>query len=56
MKIMHTEDAGVLREKEYPNLAAFADAYYWQHHGKPEKMEEWLKNCSDVKQKYPKLK
>lgn len=54
MKIRHREDPSKLRRAEYPDLADFADAYYWQQRGQPEKMEEWLARCDAVKAKYPK--
>ena len=42
------------RAAEYPTLADFADAYYWQQKGDSTKMENWLASCELVKNKYPK--
>jgi hypothetical protein len=54
MKIIHTENVEKLRREEYPGLAEFADAFYWQQRGDSKRMEEWLKKCDSVKSKYPK--
>jgi hypothetical protein len=42
------------RLNEYPMVTEFADAYYWTQNGKPERMEEYLAKCAEVKLKYPK--
>jgi hypothetical protein len=44
-----------LRAPEYPDLADFADAYYWSQNGDDTKMTEYLQKISDVKDKYPKV-
>lgn len=43
-----------LRAAAYPPLSDFADALYWQAHGKPEKMEVYLAAVEAVKARYPK--
>lgn len=47
-------DVVVARRADYPALEKFADAFYWQQRGKPEKMAEWLAACDAVKQRYQK--
>ena len=42
------------RRREYPNLADFADAYYWSQRGDDSKMTVWLAQVDAVKTKYPK--
>jgi hypothetical protein len=42
------------RQSEYPPLAEFADAVYWQAMGDESKMQAWLDAVSAVKNKYPK--
>lgn len=42
------------REREYPSLATFADAYYWAQKGDNTKMDEYVAACDAVKVKYPK--
>ena len=54
MKITHTEDYRVLRAKEYPPLADYIDAVYWQGSGDLSKMTDYLVKCDAVKAKYPK--
>ena len=54
MKIEHTEDYQVLRERAYPPLADFADALYWQAQGDETKMQDYLTRCGSVKQRYKK--
>ncbi|MET3133633.1 hypothetical protein AAKU55_003923 [Oxalobacteraceae bacterium GrIS 1.11] len=54
MKILHTEDYQLLRQKEYPPMAALADALYWQAQGDAEQMAAYLAACDMVKKKYPK--
>ena len=44
-----------LRAPEYPDLADFADAYYWMRIGDETKMAEYLQKISSVKDKYPKV-
>lgn len=44
-----------LRQSEYPNLADFADAYYWAQEGDNSKMDEYLAKIKEVKNKYPKV-
>jgi len=54
MIITHTENYMELREKEYPPLAEFADALYWQSKGDDSKMVEYLAKCEAVKIKFKK--
>lgn len=42
------------RAQEYPTLADFADAYYWQTKGNDKLMEKYLEQVKLVKEKYPK--
>jgi hypothetical protein len=42
------------RQPEYPSLADFADAYYWDSKGDNTKMIEYVAKCDAVKAKYPK--
>ena len=42
------------RAPEYPNLAEFADAYYWAQMGNTAPMTTWLNSVSAIKAKYPK--
>jgi hypothetical protein len=44
----------IQRAPEYPDLADFADAYYWAQEGDNSKMTEYLAKIKDVKNKYPK--
>lgn len=44
-----------LRQLEYPNLADFADAYYWTQRGDNTKMNEYLAKITEIKEKYPKV-
>lgn len=43
-----------LRKAEYPPLADFADAAYWQSQGDDSKMTAYLAAIAAVKSKYPK--
>jgi hypothetical protein len=43
-----------MRVEEYPSLAEFADAYYWQTKGNDKLMEHYLERVKQVKEKYPK--
>jgi len=45
---------GYLRDREYPPLEDFADAYYWQMRGSGLKMVNYLRACARVKKKFPK--
>ena len=42
------------REKEYPSILEFIDAYYWERKGNPTPMDNYMKACDTVKEKYPK--
>tara|TARA_B100000378_G_C17959886_1_gene383156 strand:+ start:617 stop:889 length:273 start_codon:yes stop_codon:yes gene_type:complete len=42
------------REKEYPSILEFIDAYYWERKGNPTPMDNYMKACDNVKEKYPK--
>lgn len=42
------------RQKEYPSLADFADAYYWAQKGDNTKMDAYVAACDQVKETYPK--
>lgn len=42
------------RKPEYPSWEVLADAIYHQQKGDSSKMEEYIKMCDEVKQKYPK--
>ena len=42
------------REKEYPSILEFIDAYYWERKGNPTPMDNYMKTCDNVKEKYPK--
>lgn len=54
MKIFHKQDYKLLRMREYPPLADFADAMYWAEQGDKEKLAAYLVKVDAVKQKYPK--
>lgn len=43
------------RKLEYPELADFADAYYWAQQGDNTKMDEYLAKIQAIKEKYPKV-
>lgn len=43
-----------LRKAEYPELADFVDAFYWQQRGNTTLMTNYLANVDAVKAKYPK--
>jgi len=45
----------IARRMEYPELADFADAYYWMQQGDNTKMDEYLSKLTEIKQKYPKV-
>ena len=42
------------RAPEYPSMAAFADAMYWNSTGDSTKLDEYYAACAAVKAKYPK--
>lgn len=42
------------RRMNYPQLADFADAYYWKEQGDDSKMKEYLAKITEIKNKYPK--
>jgi hypothetical protein len=42
------------RETEYPDLAEFADAYYWAQKGDDSKMTAYLTKIDAVKTQFPK--
>ena len=42
------------RHQQYPSWEVLADAIYHQQKGDSSKMEEYIKMCDEVKQKYPK--
>jgi hypothetical protein len=44
------------RYAEYPPVAEFADAMYWQSKGDSSKMAAYFAKCDSVKQKHPKPK
>jgi len=44
------------RQSQYPVWEVLADAIYHQQKGDNSKMEEYIKMCDEVKQKYPKSK
>jgi hypothetical protein len=48
-------DYSIERRMNYPQLADFADAYYWAQQGDNTKMDEYLQKIKDVKEKYPKV-
>jgi hypothetical protein len=43
-----------LRQPEYPPLADYVDAVYWQSKGDDRKMEAYIAAVEAVKQKFPK--
>lgn len=43
-----------LRQPAYPELAEFADAYYWAQQGDNTKMEAYLAKVAAVKEQFPK--
>lgn len=49
-----TVDYFTSRRHSYPDVREFADAYYWMIEGDNSKMEEYLKKCKAIKNKYPK--
>ena len=42
------------RKTEYPSIVEFIDAYYWERKGDPTPMDNYMKACDAVKEKYPK--
>ena len=51
------ETSGEYKEKrrsEYPNLADFADAYYWEKMGNSTLMDAYIERVGSVKNKFPK--
>lgn len=42
------------RYAEYPPLADFADAMYWDSRGNPSKLTDYFNKCEAVKAKHPK--
>ena len=48
-------DYTIERKFNYPQLADFADAYYWAQKGDNTKMNEYIAKCDEIKQKYPKV-
>ena len=42
------------RQREYPPITDFADAYYWAQKGKSELMDAYVAKCDAIKLKYPK--
>ena len=42
------------RAPEYPSMAAFVDAMYWNSTGDSTKLDEYYAACAAVKAKYPK--
>lgn len=42
------------RAPEYPSMATFADAMYWNSTGDSTKLDEYYAACAAVKAKYPK--
>ena len=42
------------RKVEYPSIVEFIDAYYWERKGDPTPMDNYMKACDAVKEKYPK--
>ena len=56
MKIKVGGDYRKRRKDEYPDLAEFADAYYWKERGNPAPMETYLKKVDAVKAKFKKDK
>jgi hypothetical protein len=42
------------RKNEYPAWEVLADAIYHQQKGDSSKMDQYIKMCDEVKQKYPK--
>lgn len=42
------------RAPQYPSLADFADAYYWAQKGDNTKMNDYIAQCDEVKNQYPK--
>lgn len=54
-KPVHTEPTyDYKRRYEYPQLADFADAYYWMQKGNDTKMNEYLAKITEIKEKFPK--
>lgn len=49
-----TDPWWMLRQREYPSTADFADAFYWAQQGDPSKMNDYLAKIGAVKKKYPK--
>jgi hypothetical protein len=47
-------DYSIERRMNYPQLADFADAYYWAQEGDDSKMREYLQKIKEIKEKYPK--
>ena len=48
-------DYSIERRMNYPQLADFADAYYWAQQGDNTKMNEYLQKITEIKEKYPKV-
>ena len=42
------------RQEGYPSIVEFIDAYYWERKGDPTPMDNYMKACDTVKEKYPK--
>ena len=42
------------RQAAYPSIVEFIDAYYWERKGDSTRMDNYMKVCDEVKDKYPK--
>lgn len=54
MHIEHCEDYQSLRKAAYPPLERLADALYWQNAGDNSKMEKYLADIAEIKNRFPK--
>jgi hypothetical protein len=58
-ELLHNNDLNSYkkqRKSEYPSWEVLADAIYHQQKGDVSKMQEYIRLCDEVKQKYPKSK
>ena len=54
MNDLLVHECNLARKEEYPSMVKFIDAYYWERKGDPTPMDNYMKACDTVKEKYPK--
>ena len=54
MRELLVHECNEARKAEYPSIVEFIDAYYWERKGDSTRMDNYMKVCDEVKDKYPK--